>query len=617
MKQILSQSFTPESAPTFFRQQSERPNLVTKQLNQKECDANELYALIVNNHMIKEIRIVKIFKEEDRESIFKNHIVNYVIQIRTDYIDYTIPKRYSEFEKLYESVNKFIQTQLPISQKKMPKFPSKKVIQTNSRKTIAKRQEMLEKFLQYLLQYLDHTLYVFLDFLKIKEQFQKGGFDQNVKMHQFSKDENALCDLLDTSPKKIQPNNQAEQMIFHYLWKLNETINERGKIFQYIIQFIIFRKMEKYYFGKIQQISPLLLKVLLIGDDERELQGIMQMLSIQTNDMLSHISCIHGFQFLRKILEYDYNPSMIFREYSIDAEQAIKLLSEISIKQFRTMKIQSHICGQQKLCKQDSLMILHKYIQQNQLKNQMISYLLVDDEAIREYDCYVQTYLNKMNEEVKQLKDSNENLQELLPTKSNSIEHAILEQDPTLEQLVEISQMNLNWKYVQECDGHTMYHLQGQFVKTIHPIKCSMDRAIKIFSDLKQQWFHGMIQKDVLEQVNENKSVIVEYYVWEDKSTFKKMAFVSDQEIVKVDDFTYQITIVPNSKQLPNHYKLKCDQKGQKMSLILMKSTTLNHTEVVIYQNIMDPTFRTALTPVILKEIPWFNNTITKLKALL
>lgn len=29
--------------------------------------------------MIKDIGIIKIFKEEDRESIFKNHIVNYVI----------------------------------------------------------------------------------------------------------------------------------------------------------------------------------------------------------------------------------------------------------------------------------------------------------------------------------------------------------------------------------------------------------------------------------------------------------------------------------------------------------------------------------------------------------
>ncbi|CAD8068071.1 unnamed protein product [Paramecium sonneborni] len=591
MKQILSQSFTFESTPTIFRQQSERPTIFSKQQNQKECDAKELYALIVNNHMIKEIRIIKIFKEEDRESILKNHIVNYVIQIRTDYIDYTIPKRYSEFEKLYDS--------LPISQKDMPKFPEKKVIQTNSRKTIAKRQEMLEKFLQYLLQHLDHSLYLFLDFLKIKEQFQKGGFDQNVKMHQFSKDENALFDLLDTNPKKIQPNNQAEQMIFYYLQKLNESINERGKIFQ---------KMEKYYFGKIQQITPLLLKVLLIGDDERELLGIMHALSIQTNDMQSHISCINGFQFFRKILEYDYNPN---------AEQALKLLSEISIKQFRIMKIQSHICGQQKLCKSDSLMILHKYIQQNQLKNQMINYLLNDDEAIKEYESYVLIYVNKMNEEVKQQKDSVENNQELLPTKSNSIEHAILEQDPSLDQLMEISQMNLNWKYVQECEGHIMYHLQGQFVKTIHPVECSIDRAIKIFTDLKQQWFHGMIQKDVLEYIDENKSVIVEYYVWEDKSTFKKMAFISDQEIIKINDSTYQISIVPNTKQLPNHYKLKCDQKGQKMSIILMKLIEPNHTDVVIYQNIIDLTFRTALTPVILKEIPWFNNTITKLKALL
>ncbi|CAD8064158.1 unnamed protein product [Paramecium sonneborni] len=585
MKQILSQSFTNESAPAFFRQQSEKPTVLSKQQNKKEYDAKELYALIVNHHMIKEIGIIKIYKEEDRTSILKNHIVNYVIQIKTDYTDYTIPKRYSEFEKLYDS--------------NMPKFPSKKVIQTNSRKTIAKRQEMLEKFLQYLIQNLDHSLYIFLDFLKIKEQFLKGGFDQNVKMHQFSKDENALQDLLDTSPKKIQPNNQAEQMIFHYLQKLNNQIDERGKIFQ---------KMEKYYFGKIQQISPLLLKVLLIGDDERELQGIMQALSIQNNDIQSHISCINGFQFFRKIFEFDYNPN---------AEQAIKLFSEISIKQFRTMKIQYHICGQQKLCKQDSLMILNKYIQQNQLKNEMINYLLNDDEAIREYENYVLTYKNKINEEIKQLKDSIENNQELLPTKSNSIEYAILEQEPSLDQLLEISQMNLNWKYVQECEGHIMYHLQGQFIKTIHPVECSIDKAIKIFTDLKQQWFHGMIQKDILEQIDENKSVIVEYYVWEDKSTFKKMAFVSDQEIIKINDFTYQITIVPNNNQLPSQYKLKCDQKGQKMSVFLVKQIELNQSEVMIFQNIMDLTFRTALTPVILKEIPWFNNTIIKLKALL
>lgn len=48
-----------------------------------------------------------------------------------------------------------------------------------------------------------------------------------------------------------------------------------------------------------------------------------------------------------------------------------------------------------------------------------------------------------------------------------------------------------------------------------------------------------MIHRDVLEMKNENKHLIVEYYVWEDKSTFKKMAFVSDEEIIKINDYTY------------------------------------------------------------------------------
>ncbi|CAK75422.1 unnamed protein product (macronuclear) [Paramecium tetraurelia] len=588
---MLSQSFVQEVLPTLFRVQSERPNPDQKQQVQKERQGKDLYSLIVDQQMIKAIEIIETFKEEDHGSIYKKHIVNYVIQIKTDYFDYTIPKRYSEFEKLHEQLHSQLKT--------MPKFPQKTLIQTNSRKIIAQRQALLQQFLQHLLQNLDHTMYIFLEFLNIKEQFQKGGFDQNVKLYHFSKEENALRDLVDTSPKKIQPKNEPEQMIIHYLIKLNEKIDERGKIFQ---------KMEKYCFGKIQQVSSTMLKVLFTGDDERELKGIIQALSIQNNDIQSHISCIMGFQFFRKVLEYDYNPN---------AEQALKQFGEISIKQFKKIMIQSHICGQQKLCKQDALILLHKYINQNQLKDQMIKYLIDDNECLQEYEQFLKTHVNKNIDEVKVTIESTENLQEPLQTKSNSSENSILEQEATIEQLYEISQMNLNWKLVQEFDNHLMYHLSGQYVKTVHPLICSIERAITIFTDLKIQWFHGMIQKDVLEEYDQFRSLIVEYYVWEDKSTFKKMAFVSEQEIQKIDDFLYQITIIPSTKPLPANYKIKCDQKGQKMSLMFLKKITDNSAEAIVYQNIMDKTFRTALTPVILKEIPWFNHTITKLKALL
>ncbi|CAD8063378.1 unnamed protein product [Paramecium sonneborni] len=597
MKQILTQSFTHDVLPTLFREQSEQPIQVQKQQAQKE-QGKDLYALIVDQQMIKQIEIIEIFKEEDHESIYKKHIVNYVIQIKTDYFDYTIPKRYSEFEKLHEQVYQK-QSKLHTCFKKMPKFPQKTMIQTNSRKNIAQRQEMLQRFLQHLLKNLNHSLYIFLEFLNIKEQFQKGGFDQNVKLHQFSKDENALNDLLDSSPKKIQPKNEPEQMIIHYLKKLNEKIDERGKIFQ---------KMEKYCFGKIQQVSSTMLKVLFIGDDERQLEGIMQALLMHNNDIQTHISCINGFQFFRKVLEYDYNQN---------AEQALRQFGEITIKQFRKMKIQSHICGQQKLCKQDALILLHKYINQNQLKDQMIKYLIDDDECLKEYEYFVQTHLNKMIDDIKLNKDSNENLQELLPTKSNSTEHAILEQEASIEQLQEISQMNLNWKFVQEYENHSLYHLSGQFVKSVHPLNCSLEKTILLFTDQKIQWYHGMIQRDVIQKYDEYRNFIVEYFIWEDKSTFKKMAFVSEQEIIRVDDYLYKITIIPSTKPLPINYKIKCDEQGQKMSLMFLKKITDNSTEAIIYQNIMDNTFRAALTPVILKEIPWFNHTITKLKALL
>lgn len=48
-----------------------------------------------------------------------------------------------------------------------------------------------------------------------------------------------------------------------------------------------------------------------------------------------------------------------------------------------------------------------------------------------------------------------------------------------------------------------------------------------------------MIHRDVLETYNEDKCLIVEYYVWEDKSTFKKMAFFSEEEIIKLSENYY------------------------------------------------------------------------------
>lgn len=57
--------------------------------------------MIVNHKLIRDISIIETFKEKDTVSMHKKHIVNYVIKIKTDYFDYTIPKRYSEFEKMY------------------------------------------------------------------------------------------------------------------------------------------------------------------------------------------------------------------------------------------------------------------------------------------------------------------------------------------------------------------------------------------------------------------------------------------------------------------------------------------------------------------------------------
>lgn len=61
-----------------------------------------IFTMIVNHNVIKEIQIIDTYKEVDNISMHKKHFVKYVIKIKTDYFDYTIDKRYSEFEKLYD-----------------------------------------------------------------------------------------------------------------------------------------------------------------------------------------------------------------------------------------------------------------------------------------------------------------------------------------------------------------------------------------------------------------------------------------------------------------------------------------------------------------------------------
>lgn len=48
-------------------------------------------------------------------------------------------------------------------------------------------------------------------------------------------------------------------------------------------------------------------------------------------------------QFLRKILEFDYNPC---------AENALKVYGEMNLKQFKNLKIENHVAGAlSKMCK--------------------------------------------------------------------------------------------------------------------------------------------------------------------------------------------------------------------------------------------------------------------------
>lgn len=60
--------------------------------------------MIITHNVIKSIKIISIVKEKDPVSFNKNHIVIYVTEIKTDFFDYHVMKRYKEFLVLHDKV---------------------------------------------------------------------------------------------------------------------------------------------------------------------------------------------------------------------------------------------------------------------------------------------------------------------------------------------------------------------------------------------------------------------------------------------------------------------------------------------------------------------------------
>ncbi|CAD8159942.1 unnamed protein product [Paramecium pentaurelia] len=583
MKRQRSQSWDASNhdSSELLRQQSERP------LN----DQNSIFTMIVNHNIIKDISIIETYKEVDKISIHKKHYVNYVIKIKTDYFDYTVAKRYSEFEKLYEQVSPILH--------KLPKFPEKKLIKSNSKKNIAERKEMLEEILKYIQKNLNNQMHSFLNFLNIQQQFLKGGFGQNVRIHELSRDELGLIDLKETA--KLTASNELEKMTFHYIVKLNDRIDEKSKIFS---------KMEQYFFGKTQYLNSQLLKFLLLGDDSKY-KGIIELLRNPSKDSQSHISCVSGFQFLRKMLEYDYNPN---------ADFFLKIFSELSIKQFKKIGLSFHICSRNKqLCKQHTLLLIYKYVKGNDLKPEFINFLLEDQDALQEFNSFSEIYQQKKEEPFQLVIDNNyydDNQRDNLPTKSSSKEQqCLLEQDPTLELLQEIiKSTSISWKLVQEFENHSFQHIQGQIVKTIHPLKCNLEKAIEIVTTAKQKWVATMISRQQLKKINDNKYVIAETYLWQDKQLFKKVVFFS-QETIIINENKFEILMQPEFEIQEYEQFQKYDEISQKLQITYGVYEN-GITTVTIIQNLFDKVQQLQYTPLLLKEVNYFEKSIQQLQIL-
>ncbi|CAD8128145.1 unnamed protein product [Paramecium sonneborni] len=552
-----------------------------------------VYQLIFTHQVIKNIEIVSLSKEKDNFSLHKKHIVHYVIKITTDYFDYQIQRRYKQFLQLYEQLKPNFE---------FYEFPQKKLFKSNKSEVVQERRKSLQKFLQTILSSLEQQRPIeFLKFIEIQEQFLRRGFD-NIKLHGLSSDQFNLDSLLDPELQKHQPSNDIEKSVICYLHKLNSHKEDRVKIIN---------QLENFLFGKLQYLSFNIIQYLFIGDKDKEIMGLTQMIQ---NDSDSHIQCNCVLSFLSKLLEFEYNPF---------AEVSLKAFCELNMKQIKQMKLQNHIKdNQQNKCYKNALILLHRYLEGNPLLDQrIVKFLIEDEEVLRIYQNF-KSQRQKLDS-TKTLDSSDENItpattQETI-RKFSSKDMILLEDDNTPEFLIKILNLNYEWKLVKQYRNCSLLHLQGQMIKNSYILKCNQIQKIyKLFTEQKQ-WRNSFKKFEIINKIDDNNFIILESSIWSIKSSYQTFVFLSKFSVKELNENKVCFTVEFLKENLKDYmmYIKKNELLCRKVSYVEILKIDQERIEVITVTNLIDQEQKNHVLPSLLNEDNSFEVQIDKLYQLL
>ncbi|CAD8127436.1 unnamed protein product [Paramecium sonneborni] len=548
-------------------------------------DEETVYQLIFTHQVIKNIEIVSLSKEKDNISLHKKHIVHYVIQINTDYFDYQIQRRYKQFLELYKQLKPNF---------KFNEFPQKKLFKSNKSEVVQERRKSLQKFLQTILSSLEQQRPIeFLKFIEIKEQFMKKGFD-NIKLHGLSSDQFNLDSLLEPELQKHQPQNDIEKTS-------QGGQNENYKISQ----------LENILFGKLQYLSYNIMQFLFIGDKDKEIMGLTQMIQ---NDSDSHIQCNCLLSFLSKLLDFEYNPF---------AEISLKAFCELNMKQIKQMKLQNHIKdNQQNKCYKNALQLLHKYLEGNPLLDQsIVKFLIEDEEVLRIYQNFKSQ--RKTLDSAKNLDSSDEYITPASTSetirKFSSKDMILLEDDNTPQFLIKILTLNYNWKLVKQYKNCSLLHLQGQIIKNSYILKCNQIQKIyKLFTEQKQ-WRNSFKKFQIIDQIDENNFIALESSIWSIKSSYQTFIFLSKFSLKEQSEnkISFTVEFLKDSLKVYMNYVKKNELLCKKVSYVEIFKIDQERIEVITVTNLIDQEQKNHVLPSLLNEDNSYEVQIDKLYQLL
>ena len=335
------------------------------------------------------------FEIEKVKGIFSKNYVNYTVQIHTPYQSWIILKRYSEFYKFHQKLQKFYL--------RLPSFPPKRLF-SNSFSVIQERVQEIDKYMNYILKNLNVLENeVIINFIQIENEvinifkksiaFTKDEYEfekvssplslrrcssnSSIKETQGSSNDNFYSLVLQFKMYDIDNEKSPNGLVIEeFLRNLDENGENKSEIIRTFENFLKQKGRWPYFtHGEITTFfkgyNPEIL-------NERYINGFLYHVgNVQNNTVGSRI-CL---DFLTKLLSFEFNPL---------CSEFIKVFKSMRTYRILQMELDQHFTSKINKIERNAFEILNIYFKDipNKIYNIQIKRILVTKTNVEKFEMW-------------------------------------------------------------------------------------------------------------------------------------------------------------------------------------------------------------------------------------